>query len=456
MEQFADVYERSNLTRSQLLFWAGQKLRPTTPLYNMIACYVIPARVEPAHMQAAFCTLVASSDQLRTAIEEREGVPFQTVLPEFGCAMEFVDLKAHELRTWIKQRARMVFDLEKRLIDGALLKVADDCFVCYLNNHQIIDDAWAGYLIYRRLTELYELSIKGQLGPRVEFAPFQDYIEFERNNRRSSRHRKAEAYWKQQLEEPADEIKLYGASAGQTTHGHRVASYLSSERVERLRELAQSKEVFVGTLDLSLFILFVSFFFAYLHLVSGARRLSLGIMHHNRVTKSFAETIGMFMEVLPLRVSIGDDETFRSLIGKVTAGVLDSLKHGQFTTGNPIQNSNYQVSFNYINASLPEFQGAPVSAEWIHAGYQNEILDVHVRQWNSAGDLVLEFDFDSDLFVEEEQQQAVRHFLQVVDAGSKDLDCAIDYSLLMSDSEKQRFAELFSEACFAFESEEDS
>jgi len=30
-----DIYERSNLTKTQLIFWAGQKLSPEAPLYNI-------------------------------------------------------------------------------------------------------------------------------------------------------------------------------------------------------------------------------------------------------------------------------------------------------------------------------------------------------------------------------------------------------------------------------------
>lgn len=439
---FESIQERSNLTRSQLLFWAGQKLRPAEPLYNMAVCYSIPMRIDVDRLQSAWLELVDSSDALRTVIEERDGVPMQTVLPQIDHALEIVDFSGRDASRWIRERSETIFDLEKRLYDAALIKIADDSFILLINHHQIIGDAWASYLIYRRLSEIYD-------GRAAGFPPFREYIEFERENRGSPRYQKSEAYWKQQLHEPADDMKLYGKAPGATTRGRRLTTELDRERVAALR--ARSREVFVGTPDLSLFVLFVSILFAYLYLISGARRLSLGIMHHNRLTKSFAETIGMFTETLPLRITIADDETFRTLVQKVTSGVLDSLKHGQFTTGNPIQNANYHVSFNYINASLPEFQGAPVSAEWIHTGYQNEMLDLHVRQLNSAGDMVLEFDLDSDLFSEEEQREAMRHFALIMDAAGAGLDAAIDHGLLMNESQKARFAALLSEASFAFE-----
>ena len=442
---FEDIEGRSNLTRNQLLFWAGQKLRSAEPLYNMVLCYSIQTDLNIERLQRAWTTLVNSSDALRTVIVECDGVPMQTVLPRIDHTLEVVDSK--NPRSWIQERSQTVFDFEKRLFDGAVIKIADQEFIIYINTHQIIGDAWATNLIYRRLAELYN-------GRAAEFPPFQSYIDFERENRGSTRNQKAEAYWKQQLREPADEMKLYGETPGTTTRGRRLTTHLDRELVEKLRAVANSKDMFVGTPDLSLFVLFVSIYFAYVYLISGARRLSLGIMHHNRVTKSFADTIGMFTETLPLRVTIASDETFRTLIRKVTSGVLDSLKHGQFTTGNPIQNANYHVSFNYINASLPEFQGVPVSAEWVHTGYQNEILDLHVRHGNSVGDLVLEFDLDSDLFSEEQQREAMRQFALVMESATDIYaggDAAIDHGLLMDESQKARFAALLSEASFVFE-----
>jgi hypothetical protein len=289
-EQFADIYERSNLTKSQLLFWSGQKLRPEAPLYNMVGSYVIPCKIDPDHLQEAFKTLINSSDALRTVIEERNGVPYQRVVSDLNCAMEYVDLSDsaeanQHLRTWIKRRSQMIFDLSKRLIDYALIKVSDDLFVCYINNHQIIGDAWAGYLIYRRVAEFYELSLHGQLNGKEELLPFGDYVEFESKQRRSTRHLRAEAYWKQKLAERSQPIRLYGVTpANRTTRGRRVACYLNSDRVQKLKTVAQQEAIFVGTLDLSLFILFVSFLFVYIYLVSGSRRLSLGVLHHNRVT----------------------------------------------------------------------------------------------------------------------------------------------------------------------------
>src|SRR5438105_6743231 len=453
----AESYEQSNLTRSQLLFWAGQRLQPEAPLYNMVGLYTISSKVEPAHLERAFQTLVNSSDALRTTIEERAGAPYLKVVPWLDFAMEYVDCSRaadaeRELVVWVEGRRRILFDMTKRLFDCALLKISDEKFACYINNHQIIGDAWAGYLIHQRLSELYALSLEGRLEEKAALPPFRAYVEYEREVRRSARYRKAEAYWKDKLREPLEPVSLYGSEPPtQTVRGARTPCRLDAGRVRRLRTLAQREGVFVGTPDLSLFIIFATLFFVYLHLVSVTSRLSLGVMHHNRVTKAFAETIGMFMEVLPLRIEIEEGDTFMTLTRKVAAEALESFKNVQYTTGNPIRHKSYQATLNYINAPLSTFNGAEVEAEWIHTGYQNEILDLNVRQFNPRGDWILEFDFDCDLFTADEQLGAVEHFLRILDALLDDINCPVNRpGMLLSETQRQRLRALENEACLDF------
>jgi hypothetical protein len=454
----AEIYERSNLTRSQLLFWAGQRLLPSAPLYNMVGLYAVSSAVEPEHLRSAFQTLVNSSDALRTVIEERDGIPYQKVEPRLDCALEYVDFSRSadaegELASWVERRRRVVFDMAERMFDCALLKLSDERAACYINNHQLIGDAWAGYLIHQRLSEFYTLSVEGQLGERVTLPQFGDYLRHERDGRGSARYRRAEAYWREKLREPSEPLSLYGLdSPAQTVRGARVPCLLEAEQVRRLQALTLREGVFVGTPDLSLFIVLATTLFVYLHRISGLRRLSLGAVHHNRTTRAFAETVGMFIEVLPLRVEIAEGDTFMTLVKRVAAETLESFKHMQYTTGNPIQRRAYQVTLNYINAPLSTFHGAQVTAEWVHPGCQNEVLDLNVRKYNPRGDWLFEFDFDSDLFTDGEQRAAAGHFLRTLDALLDDSDCPVNRpDLLLSPSQRQRILSLEDKACFDFE-----
>jgi len=75
------VYERSNLTRSQLQIWMGQNLLPEIPIYNLAVALNIHGEIDPVHFGKAFQTLVNSSDALRTVLEEIDGIPMQRLVP---------------------------------------------------------------------------------------------------------------------------------------------------------------------------------------------------------------------------------------------------------------------------------------------------------------------------------------------------------------------------------------
>jgi hypothetical protein len=87
IETAPDLYQRSNLTKHQWLIWLGQKLDPQVPLYNTAVTFTLSGKVDRAHFQKAFQTLVDSSDALRTVIHETDGTPQQKVLEPFSYEM---------------------------------------------------------------------------------------------------------------------------------------------------------------------------------------------------------------------------------------------------------------------------------------------------------------------------------------------------------------------------------
>jgi len=454
-----DIFERSNLTKNQILFWVGQKLHPTAPLFNMINSFTIRSTIQPALLREAFQSLVNACDALRTVIYELDGVPLQKVLPGLSCELEYLDYSKTEnavesYRAWIAERAQAVFELEDRLFDAALIKIREDEFVWYINHHQLIADASSTALLFRRLTEFYEAALKGEPGRVVKLPLFHDYVQHEREQRLTPRHRKTEAYWKEKLANPLAPIAFYGKLPSQPAlQGGRVTLRLGAERLRKLKLMAAHREVFVGTEDLSLFTIFAATIFVYLHRISGSRRLALGVAYHNRLTKATRETIGMLMEVLPLQITIEADETFLSLVQRVKTETLEVLKHGQYSISNSTQNLTHHAMFNYINAPAPQFEGKPVAVEWIHPGFQDEHLALHVHRFDGSGELSIEFDFNSGVFSAEAQRhEAVRHFLRILDAFLDDYDCSISRpDLLAAAGEDQETARPGDEDSFDFD-----
>src|SRR5262249_26043328 len=158
-------------------------------------------------------------------------------------------------------------------------------------------------------------------------------------------------------------IVFYGKSPlKQTTRIERVSCDLGFERSQKLRALAVEKDIFAMTTDTSLFNIFTVLLLTYLYRISGNRRLSIGIPFHNRHSKAFKETVGLFMEVSPLHITIEEEDNFLSLVKKVRDETFETLQHRYYFSSNPHNNKAYDVMLNYRISTLPSFAGAAVKA----------------------------------------------------------------------------------------------
>ncbi|MEW6406571.1 MAG: alpha/beta fold hydrolase, partial [Chloroflexota bacterium] len=425
--QVVDIYQRSNLTRLQLLFWVGQRLRPETPLFNTIQIFTIPTAVEPSRFQRAFQALLDHSDALRTVLEEKEGVPQQKVISGFSDPMDYFDFSQAPdpqatFQSWLQHRSVAPIHLEKRVFDTALIKIAAERFVWYLNQHHIITDAASFFLAFERLSHYYESPLAQVSTAAPELQAFADYVRYERSYRNSPQYAKAAAYWDKKLTPRPEPIMFFGQQpAKKTSRIQRISHGLGMERSQKLREVARRKEIFTVSEELSLYSIFAAVFSAELHLMSGSRRLGLLVPVHNRFSPAFKNTLGLVMEYCPLQVDVTTEDSFTSLITKVKRETRETFTHYQYGSGLSLQDQAFDVIFNMYQVPAFQMCGAPVQVERIHPGYGSERLALHVNDHVDTGNFVLHFDFNCDVFSEAKREETVHNFVRLIDTFLEDV-----------------------------------
>jgi len=444
-----ELYERSNLTRNQLLIWAGQQLQPDVPLFNIANIYTISRGIFPDHFRRAFQTLVNSSDALRTVIETRDGAPWQTVLPEVRADVECLDFShlpdpRAEVERWAQARAQALFDFSRPLLDTVLIKTAEEEYVWFLKQHHIIADLWSKSLTFQNVAELYGRSLEGRLEEAIAIPSFSKYVEYERAYRDSRQYAESEAYWQAKLAEPLEPLSFCGKSPPKrTTHVRRISCALGLERSQRLLSLAAERDFLGRTRDVWLFGMFAAVLYTYLYRTSGARRISIGAGFHNRRSPAFRNTIGMLMEARPLRLTIDPRDTFQSLIDKVSAEAAEAFRHRHYAVENPIHKPAYDVLLNYQAVNFTDFLGSAVETKWIHSGHENDSLAVQIHDFGLSCNFVIDFDFHCDVFDEDDSARAIRHFLHLLDALLDDRHQPVHRVPMLSSEERRRLVDGF-------------
>lgn len=447
--QLDNFLSLTNLTPFQFQFWIGQKLEPEKSLFNLTDTFTIAGPINPEHFQKAFQTLIDLTDALRTVIEDIEGVPQQRVVDRLLYELEYVDLSEEmasqtTFQAWLQRRSQTPFDLERCLFDSALLKISVEQFIWYLNIHHIVSDGWSFYLIFQRMQELYQRSLEGRLNEPMTFPSFQDFADDERAYRRSPQYLADKAYWEKKLATEAQPLTFYGQSpAKQSASVRRISYELGVERTRRLKAMTRQDRFTGKTVNVSLYNILVGVFSTYLYRITGNDYFSIGTPFLNRSSSAFRDTVGLFMQVVPLRIIITEDDTFGSLIERVRAESAATSRHYRYTLRN-YQNSLYDVIFNYHNISFSSFNGLPTQEEWIHSGNDGHSFSLHVR-YPEAESLLLQFDFHSEVFDEKQQARAVEHFLRLLDAFLENPDQLINRVNLLSEAEKQRVLVTFNQ-----------
>jgi hypothetical protein len=368
----SDIYDLSNLTKNEILFWLQQRLLPESPLYNMAFAFRISGAVDIRHFQSSFQALIDCSDALRTVFEEIDGIPQQRVLQEFPYNTEYVDFSKTarpetQWNAWVLKRSVAHLDYSKCLFDSVLVKLAQHEFIWYLNIHHLVVDSWATSLVFRRMSALYRLSLEGKLDShRPSFPQFEEYVAEEKEYRSSPLYLADHKYWQGKLAQRMEPIRLYGSLYSRDMiRQHRLKCDLGIERSNQLRVIARRKDIAAVTQDLSLFNIFGALLTAYLYRITGNRKLSIGIPFHNRPSKRHKDIIGLLMEVAPLHTEISERETFVSLIRKVMIETYATISHVRYAPGNPHNTPAFEVLLDYHLAIFPEFNGFPVETEWL-------------------------------------------------------------------------------------------
>lgn len=431
----------TNLTRSQLLIWTGQRLNPESPLYNMAMAFDLAGSIDTDHFNNAFQVLVNSSDAMRTVVYMQDGIPMQRVLDQLPVSHELMDWTSKSnaetaLKAWSKVRSKHNFDLEQPMFDSVLHKLSDERSVWYLNQHHLITDGWSVTVVYKKMAELYGLSLAGKLDEAQPMPAFSAYRDHEKKIRTAASRAQVNQHWEEKTKTLPVPPRLYGLEVTEGSDSERNHVDLGKDRSEKLRALTLEPDLRAWTQDLSLFNLFATVLMAYLHRVSGQQKLSIGTPAHNRVKPIFKEASGLFIELFPVSVEVDDKECFNTLFQKVQIEAFDFLKYAQPGAASPELSRSFNVVLNYINTRFSDFNGIPMQSDWIHPDHADtaHVLRLQVHDFDGSGNIQLHFDLNTTIFDEALRREIPGHFLKLLDAFIADRTAFIGQPALQEDS----------------------
>ncbi len=422
--------------------WSGQFLNENDPLYNMILAYEINGEVDISRFKLAFQKLIDANDVFRLVIGINDGIPELIFHDSVKSSLEFIDFSNdnnayQKYEDWIEINKKKIFRQGEYLYHAALFKISDDRFIFYLNQYHLITDGWSMKHVYDELNTYYKADLDTDSEDDTQPVSFESYA---RDNS-FSYEEELTPYWKGKLANINTPTALYGVKpTNPSSKSTRVNVDLGEERTQKLKELAQDKDIRAWTPELALSNIFLTVISALVYKIGNQEEFSIGVPFHNRTSGKEKKIAGLFMELLPMEVEVNKDETLLDLFQKLKNESFEVIKNSVGAKPPVELLKTFNVLLNFIPVTLSDFSGMPMTCHWLFADHMdaNHHIRLQIQDFNNTGNYKLQFDLNNDVFPPEEVNYVTDHFLQIVDAFIEDKNQKLNNLSLITDEEVKR------------------
>ncbi|AVM22674.1 non-ribosomal peptide synthetase [Bacillus pumilus] len=269
--------------------------------------------------------LIRTYDILRTAfVYQQLQKPRQVVLAE-----RHLDVYREDLSHLNHQEQQKVLDQYKKqvrkqgfhLTNDLLLKVAvfqlnETNWHLIWSNHHIIMDGWSMGVLMKKLFHYYESYRNGRTPDRSQGKPYADYIQWLGKQNKQE----AESYWKERLDGAVQHqgLLLQKEVNGQYEHQEWTFTW-DAQTVQAIQNVARQCQVTAPNL-------FQAVWSVLLGTYHAADDVTFGTVVSGRPpsVSGIERMAGLFINTIPVRVTLDQEQTFKQLFQKVQQHALEA------------------------------------------------------------------------------------------------------------------------------------
>ncbi|MFE7718054.1 amino acid adenylation domain-containing protein [Nocardia rhizosphaerihabitans] len=257
---------------------------------------------------------------------EIDGEPYQLFDPSLASRGPLIDLRgepdpmAAALR-WMHREYTTPLDMTRdRLVAWVVVQVGDRHFLWYLRVHHVAVDGYAAMTIVNRVAALYTAAVEGRSAEPNRAADLRTLYEADRSYRESTRFTSDQAYWVDRLADVDGDSSLAAGSAPASADSVVAKAELPTVTVGRIDHSATLLEATPAAVVIAAFGM-------YLARMTGKDEVMVNIPVSGRTTAVLRRSGGVFVNVVPLPIVLGQGDTVASLVRRVQADLIGALRH---------------------------------------------------------------------------------------------------------------------------------
>ncbi|MGD2085177.1 MAG: condensation domain-containing protein [Candidatus Aminicenantes bacterium] len=326
-----DIYSLAPLQEGLLFHWL---LDESTSSYFGQMEYTLRGNIDADLLEKSVNKIIERYDILRTVyIYEKVKTPIQVVLKKRTVKIHFEDIsylngdeqKNEYIKRFRERDREKGCDLSKDvLIRIALFQLGENQARLIWSVHHILMDAWCLEILYRELVNIYTSLKKGeepQLGPAISYKNYIQWLEQQDKD-------KGYQYWRQYLlgyDNPAILPQPNNKPVNRQAELIRYFHTIEPSLVDGLLNIVVENNVTVNTIWQTIWGILLQKYNNVEDVVYG-----IVVSGRNADIEGVEEMIGLFINTIPVRITLEDDSRFLQLLLRVQQREVLSKSYDYF------------------------------------------------------------------------------------------------------------------------------
>ena len=429
--------------------WLGHKLMPGSAPNNIgLAARAHPCLDWPA-FERAVAKLMDRHAVLRTVLFENDlGIPMQRILPSSRPDAMLIDassLSDEEIKERILQDFRQPLALDKPMFQASVYRRGTED-VLFLKLDHIILDHWSVGLCVEDLRKIYAAELTGSQPDLVPLkGEYREFVEWESNFVNGPESDKLWEYWRRKLAGELPVLKLPSSRerpAVLVSCGRAIPLSLTPEHWVSIQRISKEYRATGYSILLAVFQVL-------LYHYTEQTDIVIGTSVSGREDPRWANTVGLFINVLPLRCDLSGNPRFSDYLVRSRDTVWEALEHQAFPLSLLLTRIRqrrsleripiFQAFFNFLTdrsgALRPLFMGVQDrSVDFGHSmlhyfmvvAQQEGRLEISIQLAEVDGQLIGFLNYNSDILDADVAERMASDYCRLLDILIRDPYMPID------------------------------
>lgn len=448
-----------NLTTPQKSILLTEQFFSGSNINNICGTAFIDEKIDFDLLNRAVNLVVEHNDsfRIRLCLDNNEVMQYLSAYEKSD--IEIIDVNSKEDVSKIENDLmNQVFDIYDNLFIFKLFRFPNGNGGFLLNIHHLISDSWTLGLVAREIVRIYSCLLNNEEPDFSTFSSYIDYISEEQSYIKSDKFKKDKEYWNSifsTIPESASIPSRKQDSNAFSSKANRLIYSIPKEDMDKIKTYCKE-------LNVSAFNFFMAMYAIYTGKVSNLDDFVIGTPILNRTNFKEKNTTGMFINIVPCRINMNDNPTFRSFVASIAKDSLGMLRHQKYSyqyiledlrKQNPSLPNLYNMIMSYQITKANAENGLSYETRWAFNGNCSDDFDIHMYDLNDTGSVNIAYDYRVDKYDEQEISDVHNRILHMIHQIINNNSISINDIEIVTPSEKNEILYEFNNTHIDYEKE---